>query len=360
MDVEFGHTLDDIERDGFLASDEVAVTYSRTEGIGIDIIQPEDIVYAMSGIMMDLADIFCSKKPDVLLVYGDRYEALAAVIAGFQMGVPVAHIEGGDITQGGVLDDSVRHAMTKLSHLHFTTNEEATQRILSMGEESWRVHTIGLPTIDSIKQGHFATSSELFRKYHIRQNRPIVLFCQHSITTEWRRAGERVKPSLGALRVLAREGVQVIILYPCNDAGGKLIIQELEKLRNVENIQIHKSLSWYDYHGILNLCGREGKGVVAGNSSAGIKETPIFNCPAVNIGGRQEGRLRSDNIIDVDYRTDQILCAIRLALNPPDWLDKRWKNCYNPYGDGTASAKIVDILTTVKLGKRLIRKKTTC
>lgn len=258
--------------------------------------------------IVSLSEGLDALKPDFLVVYADRFEGLAAVVAGTQMGIPTAHIEGGDITEGGALDDSVRHAMTKLAHLHFTTNEEAAERVRKLGEEPWRVFNVGFPALDLIAQGNYASPEELRERYALDPARPVVIFTQHSVTTEFEDAAAQVLPALAAMRRLAAQGVQVILTYPNNDAGGKAIIAELEKVaaEHLPNVQVHMSLGRRNYHGVLNLCGKEGRGVYAGNSSSGIKETAIFGCPVVNIGSRQAGRLRADNVIDTQYDQDQI------------------------------------------------------
>ena len=142
----------------------------------------------------------------MFVVYADRFEGFSAIIASTQMNIPTAHIEGGDITEGGALDDSVRHAMTKLSHLHFTTNQQASNRILGMGEEEWRVHTVGFPAIDMISQGNYATAKEVKEQLDIDLERPIVLFTQHSVTTEYDKATEQKSPHKQATS------------YPCNNS----------------------------------------------------------------------------------------------------------------------------------------------
>jgi len=348
---DFGYTKKEIEKDGFKVYAEVKMTmeqdtlFSTAQAIG-------------SGIL-SLSKILNELRPDILVVYADRFEGFAAVVTGTQMGIPTAHIEGGDITEGGALDDMVRHAMTKLSHLHFTTNEQAAQRVRNMGEEDWRVHNVGFPAIDLISEDNYASPEELAEKYNIDLDRPMVLFTQHSVTTEYTESAQQIKPSLLALEKLANKGIQIIITYPNNDAGGKKIIAEIERFAQTSrvNMQYHTSLGRYNYHGFLNICG-EKKGVCVGNSSSGIKETPVFKCPTINIGSRQKGRLRAKNVIDVDYNTDKIVKAIEKAL-----FDKKFKeeclNCENPYGIGDAGKKIAKILASVELNNVLIQKKMT-
>jgi UDP-N-acetylglucosamine 2-epimerase (non-hydrolysing)/GDP/UDP-N,N'-diacetylbacillosamine 2-epimerase (hydrolysing) len=307
-----------------------------------------------------LSRILDKIRPDFLVVYADRFEGFSAVITATQMNIPTAHIEGGDITEGGALDDSVRHAMTKLSHLHFTTNEQAAERVRLLGEEPWRVYNVGFPAIDLIVAGHYATPAELEEAYSLIPDKPIILFTQHSVTTEFEKASEQVRPSLEAMRILAKEGCQVIVTYPNNDAGGRRIIKEIEKLRKerLENLRIYQSLGRYNYHGVLNICGRVGRGVCVGNSSSGIKETPALGCPVVNIGSRQNGRLRADNVIDVGYNRDEIINAVRKALND-EGFRRQCRNSKNPYGAGNAGEQIAHVLATIDINMGLIQKRMT-
>jgi len=296
-----------------------------------------------------------------VVVYADRFEGFAAVIASTQMNIPTAHIEGGDLTEGGALDDSVRHAMTKLSHLHFTTNQQASNRVLGMGEEKWRVHTVGLPAIDMISEGDYASTKEVVAQLDLDLTRPIILFTQHSVTTEFNHAEEQITPSLNALEKLAGEGVQIIATYPNNDAGSASIIKKLEELsdRSINGIQVHRSLGRYLYHGVLALAKDINQKVVCvGNSSSGIKETPVFGCPTVNIGSRQLGRLRGKNVLDTDYDTKSIIDTVMKCIQ-----DKKFReNCMetdNPYYLGNAGEKIAEVLAQVSLDTHLIRKKMT-
>lgn len=349
---DFGYTLKEIENDNFKVYAEVKLEmeedtlFSTAQAIG-------------SGIL-SLSRILDKIRPDFLVVYADRFEGFSAVITGTQMNIPTAHIEGGDITEGGALDDSVRHAMTKLAHLHFTTNEQAAERIRLLGEEPWRIHNVGFPAVDLIARGNFAAPAELQEAYGITLDKPVILFTQHSVTTEFENAAEQVKPSLEAMRILAKEGNQVIVTYPNNDAGGRRIIEEIEKLRQerLDNLKIYLSLGRYNYHGILNICGKIGRGVCVGNSSSGIKETPVLGCPVVNVGSRQNGRLRADNVIDVDYNREKIIDAVHKALNDKEFR-RQCRNCKNPYGAGNSGKKIAEVLAKTDINLNLLQKRMT-
>lgn len=353
LDANFGSTLDEIRNDGFRVDAEVKIEmdasslFATAQAIGAGII----------AISKTLAQL----RPDIMVVYADRFEGLAAVVAATQMNVPTAHIEGGDLTEGGALDDSVRHAMTKLSHLHFTTNQQASNRILAMGEEAWRVHTVGFPAIDLISEGNYARPNEVIERLGIDLDRPIVLFTQHSVTTEFDQAAAQIEPSLSAITALAANGIQIILTYPNNDAGGKEINQRLEEFRErtLPNIQVHRSLGRYLYHGVLALANDPTRRIACvGNSSSGLKETPAFGCPTVNIGSRQDGRLRGENVLDAAYNKNAIADAIRRCLFDEDFRDL-CRRAKNPYWLGDAGPKIANVLATVPLDQNLIRKRMT-
>jgi UDP-hydrolysing UDP-N-acetyl-D-glucosamine 2-epimerase len=353
LDPNFGRTLDEIRNDGFRVDAEVKIDMDATSLVAT--------VQAIGSGVLSISRALAAVQPDVAVVYADRFEGLAAVIAASQMNIPTAHVEGGDLTEGGALDDSVRHAMTKLSHLHFTTNQQASNRILAMGEEPWRVHTVGFPAIDLISEGRYAAPEEVSARLGLDVARPLVLVTQHSVTTEFDRAGEQVAPTLSALEQLAADGVQVIVTFPNNDAGGRAIVERLEQFnrRGLRNVQVHRSLGRHVYHGVLALARDPAKRVACvGNSSSGIKETPAFGCPCVNIGSRQDGRLRADNVVDTGYDAGQIEAAVRRCLQD-EAFRKHCRDADNPYYLGGAGKKIAAVLASVPLDQNLLRKRMT-
>ena len=353
LDGNFGETKEEIQKDGFSICSEIKIDMGEDS--------MTSTANAIGSAVLSITNALDSIRPDLMVVYADRFEGFAAVIASTQMNIPTAHIEGGDLTEGGALDDSVRHAMSKLAHIHFTTNHQATNRILGMGEEPWRVHTVGFPAIDLISEDCYATETEILNKLPISTNRPIVLFTQHSVTTEFDLSATQLYPSISAIKKLAKEGYQVVITYPNNDAGGQIIIQLLEELaaEKHENIIIRKSLGRYLYHGILALAKDHTKQIVCvGNSSSGIKETPAFGCPTVNIGSRQQGRLRGDNVIDANYNEYEIVNAVQKCIEDLDFREV-CHNVENPYFMGGAGEKVAQVLSEVKLDKILIRKGMT-
>lgn len=308
LDKNFGNTLNEIKKDGFEVCEEIFINISGQSN--------ETTANAIADGIKSIVKILKKIKPDFMLVYADRFEGFSATIASSQMNIPTAHVEGGDLTEGGALDDSVRHAMTKLSHLHFTTNKESTNRILALGEENWRVHTVGFPAIDLISEGNYANVDEILKKIDLNLSMPIIVLTQHSVTTEFDKSRVQIVESIKAMINLASLGFNIVITYPNNDIGSLDIVDEIEilKRKKLYNVHIFKSLGRYLYHGLLALSMKSKINVVCvGNSSSGIKETPAFKCPCINIGSRQEGRLRSENVIDVTYNSDEIIEAVKYS-----------------------------------------------
>ena len=353
LDSNFGKTIQEIEKDGFEIHSEAKIrTLDNNTAF---------TSYSIGSAIVEITRILEELEPDLFIVYADRFEGLAAMIASTQMNIPTAHIEGGDLTEGGALDDSVRHAMTKLAHLHFTTNQDSSNRILKMGEEPWRVHTVGFPAIDLINENDYDSEDELVSKFGFDLNKPIVLFTQHSVTTEPENTRFQIHKSLNALHKIWTEGTQLVLTFPNNDMGSTEIIDELKNfaVSHKERVWLSPSLGRRAYHGILALSMKPDHRVACvGNSSSGIKETPAFGCPTVNIGSRQESRLRANNVIDVDYDEVQVVKAIKKALFDDDFREI-CSQCENPYFLGGASLQIAQVLATQELGTKLLRKKMT-
>lgn len=351
LDPSFGRTIDVIKNNQLDIAAEISIDLADDDLYSTAVAVGEGVQGVAKALQL--------LAPDIVLVYADRFEGFSAVIAAAQMRIPVAHLEGGDVTEGGALDDSVRHAMTKLSHLHFTTNKAASQNVLQLGEEPWRVHTVGLPSIDGILQGKLASRQEIAERWNVDFERPIVVFTQHSVTTQFDQAEAQIAASMNALKELVDAGSQVFLTYPNNDAGGKRIVEALTTFAVKYNeVRLIPSMGSHFYHGMLALAKDPAIRIsCVGNSSSGIKETPIFGCPTVNIGSRQDGRLRAENVIDVDYDKQQILDAIKSSFFDEEFRARCFQS-HNPYGNGSASAHIVDVLRTVALDEKLIAKKT--
>lgn len=354
LEKNFGNTIKEIYKDGFKV-------HSKLQ-IGISSDKKSFTSKSISKVIDELSPKLIRFNPDIFLAYADRYESFAAVVTATQMNIPTAHVEGGDITEGGALDDSIRHAMTKLSHFHFTTNLEASNRIISMGEEKWRVKTVGFPAIDLVKFGNYASAAQIEKKLNINRSKPIIIFTQHSVTTEYIKAKNQLLHSIKALIKIAKNGAQVIITYPNNDVGGEAIKEYLNKFfkNKDQNIKLIKSLGRFYYHGILALTkDKKSKIVCVGNSSSGIKETPFFGCPTVNIGSRQKGRLRAKNVIDTQYNSKEIYQAILRCIDDKKFI-RKCKSVKNPYKGGNAGVLIADYLSKINLDlEKILRKKMT-
>ena len=349
LDESFGKTRDEIVADGFEIAAEVpgdaGADTARAIGLGVVAVA-------------DALDALC---PDAVVVYGDRFEAFAALIAASQANRPTAHIEGGDKTEGGALDDSVRHAMTKLAHLHFATNADAAWRITAMGEEPWRVHDVGLPVLDRIRAGDFPDAETVAATLGLDLARPVILFTQHAITTEADQAIAQLEPSLAAMeRAIAEHDAQVVATYPNNDDGGRAIIARLNDWADGRaGVTLRPSLGRALYHGTLNVAGRVTKGLCMGNSSSGLKETPAFGCPTINVGARQSGRLAAENVMHVPTDADTLFVAITAAITN-EAIRTSAASCANPYGDGHTGPRVAALLAETDWSEpAILQKKLT-
>jgi GDP/UDP-N,N'-diacetylbacillosamine 2-epimerase (hydrolysing) len=338
---EFGSTYKEIERDGFNIDSRVEMTLSAdtnaamTKSIGIGI----------AGMTQALDEI----NPDVVLVLGDRVEAFAGAVSGAGLNKVVAHIHGGDITRGG-LDDSMRHAITKFAHLHFAATEKSRDRIIRMGENPDRVYTVGAPGLDSIVNANLYRYEELSALLGFSLKKPFVLAVQHPVSTHPDEASNEMRETLEALKAINRT---TILIFPNSDSGGRRMIEVIESYRSERWLQIVRNI---DHAAYLSLLAHTE--VLVGNSSSGIIEAPSFHVPVVNIGPRQEGRERSTNVIDVMHDRAAIQKAIEIALKDAAFKS-RVQHCINPYGDGTASQRIVNVLSSFKITPDLTQKQIT-
>lgn len=351
LEKNYGSTIKEIKENGFKIYSQIKLNYPKDK--------KNTTSLAISDGAKQISKVLFKLKPDLFIVYADRFEGFAAVIASTQMNIVTAHIEGGDLTQGGALDDSVRHAMSKLSHIHFTSNKSAKDRLIKLGEEKWRVFNVGFAAIDLFKKNTYASSNEIIKKFKIDISKPIILFTQHPITTNYTESEKEISPSLKALNKIAKLNYNIIITYPNNDIGSLKIINKIKKIKN-RKIKIYNSIGSFYYHGILNLNKLKIQKVVCvGNSSSGIKETPYFKCPTVNIGTRQDGRLRANNVIDVNYNANEIYLAIIRSINDVSFQDKINKT-HNPYDGGNTGKNIANILKKLNFDiKKILNKQMT-
>ncbi len=334
---EFGHTIDEIRMDDF------------NIGATIEDLPAEDsnaaMVSSIGECIKGMATAFKRIEPDIVLVTGDRGEMLAASITAAYMNIPVAHIHGGDVS--GSIDDLVRHAITKFAHIHFPATESSARRISQMGEEPHRILKVGALALDSILNMELPEPDELVDRYGVDLDRPIIIVLQHPVTSESDDAEQQIRITLDAI---AGADYQTLIIYPNADSGGRRIIEVIREFENRDLINSFESVPHIDFLALMNISS-----ALVGNSSAGIIEAPSFHLPVVNIGSRQSGRERAENIIDVGHDRTEITNAIVKALG--DEFRSLAGNCINPYGDGMTSARIIKALTDITIDKSLMSKK---
>ena len=338
----FGSVVDVIERDGFtpdarvnmIVEGETPVTMAKSTGLGL----------------LELPTLFELLDPDVVITVGDRFETMATAVAAAYMNIPLAHTMGGEVT--GTIDESIRHAITKLAHIHFPANRDAADRILRLGEEPQSVHVVGCPRIDLLAEvlanGSAALDSEWLDREgvggHISTDQPFLLVSQHPVTTEYGQAERQIQETLMALHELQ---MPTVMLWPNVDAGSEDVSRGMRKFRETykpEYIRFYKNFPVETYLRLMRSAA-----CLVGNSSASIREGAFVGTPAVNIGSRQDGRERAPNVIDVGHDRVAIAAAIRRQVAhgpyPPAHL----------YGDGQAGARIADVLsrTTLSVQKRI-------
>jgi UDP-hydrolysing UDP-N-acetyl-D-glucosamine 2-epimerase len=339
---EYGYTVNEIEKDGFKIDEKIDMIINSEE--------KSSIVKSMGVELIQMAQAFDRLKPDILLILGDRYETFIAASCAMMMNVPIAHINGGESTEG-LVDEQIRHAITKMAHIHFPGCEYYKDRIIKMGEEAWRVHNVGQSGIENINKLELLDKDQLEKSLNIVFNKPIFLITYHPVTLELENIEQQIDNLLKAIKNF---DAKFIFTYPNADFGSKVIINKInEFVRRNENAYIYYSLGQLKYLSLLKYAS-----VMIGNSSSGIIEAPEFRIPVVNIGNRQKGRFRNKNIIDTDYTSEGIYLGIDKALNDKDFINSL-NNMKNVYGDGNTSKKIVNIIKNVELDNKLMFKKLT-
>jgi UDP-hydrolysing UDP-N-acetyl-D-glucosamine 2-epimerase len=334
---EFGLTARGIEADGFAVDARVDMQLTSDSGPGIG----RSIGLGVIG----FADTFATLAPDILVVLGDRFETLAAVAAALPARLPVAHVAGGDVTEGS-FDDAIRHAITKLSHLHFVTSDDAARRLSQLGEEPWRIHNVGSPGIDYVHRLEPVGRAALERELGVKLRRHNLLVTFHPPTVEPGLAAGQFTELLAALDSLGPE-MGLIFTYPNADNEGRSMIALLKEfVAGHANACAFPSLGQRLYLSLM----REVDALV-GNSSSALYEAPTLRKPAVNIGDRQKGRLQAASIVNSAPARDEIVAAIAKALA----LD--CSSVVNPYGEGRSAERIVATLLDASDRTRLLRKK---
>lgn len=333
-------------------------TYKIIENDGYDIIKLETLLSAdtLSGRsksigvqIMGLTDIVIRENPDWLLVLGDREESISTATVGSYMNIPIAHVCGGDRVVGNI-DDSVRHAVTKLAHLHFPTTKENGERILMLGEEPWRVHMTGNPALDSIRKQADLSYDYINKKLgtNLTSDRPFILLIKHPLSSEIEEAGEQMRVTLDAVAEL---GYETIITYPNSDSGSFDMIKVIDEFTSkYDFIKAYKTLARDVF---VNL--QRKASLLLGNSSSGLLEAPFLKLPVVNVGNRQKQRQHAENILFVPHNKDLIKEAVIKAINDKEFKNV-CKNCSNPYGDGYSGERIANIIAETEINKELLNK----
>jgi len=335
LEKEWGYTVKHIEADGFTNVAKIKTFSGDTS--------PSGIAATTAETLKGLSKFFASENPDLVVLLGDRYEILAAAMSALIHNIPIAHLGGGEISEG-VIDDSIRHALTKLSHLHFVITEKCAERVTALGEEPWRVHVSGSPRLDFVSNIEFTAKDELVQRLGIDFSGKTALVIFHPLTLENENTEKQAEELIAALK---ETDLSKVIFYPNIDTNSETIIRMLEDFVGdiSNNAKIFKPLEMADYLGILNSVD-----LMIGNSSAGIVESPSFN-----IGDRQKGRDCMENVIHVPNEKNAILAGIKKALSAG--FRDSLKNMKNIYGDGAASKKIADMLSEIDFGNFSLVKK---
>ena len=338
---EFGLTVNEIERDGFPIVERVEMLLSS---------DTETAIASSTGLgMIGFAKVYERFRPDILVVLGDRFEVLSAVSASIPFRIPVAHIHGGESTEG-VIDESIRHAITKMSHIHFTATEKYKKRVIQMGENPENVFSYGAPGLDNINNLNLLNKEELFKALRLDVQNRIGVVTYHPVTLEENTAEKQVFKLLEALKLF--KDIFWVFTLPNADTGGRVIANKINEFtrNNPKQGKAFQSLGQLKYLSLL-----KNAAVMVGNSSSGLIEAPSFELPVVNIGDRQLGRIRAENVLDVrECEIEPIAAAINKAIVPE--MKKSLQGLKNPYGEGCSSENIVEKVKSIQLGEALIKK----
>ncbi|MGD1064054.1 MAG: UDP-N-acetylglucosamine 2-epimerase [Terracidiphilus sp.] len=333
---QFGNTVVEIERDGFPVQARIECLLSSDTDTGM----AKTIGLAILG----LADALTTWRPDLLLLIADRYEMLAPAATALALRIPIAHIEGGEVSQGAI-DDQVRNALTKLAHVHFTSTETARLRVIAMGEEPRRVHRAGAPSLDHLRRSRLLKRAALETRLDVQLTPPTIVAAWHPVTI----LRDTNAEADGFFAAMAAAPGQIIFVYPNADAGGLALIERTRALAATRpDTHVFVNLDAVAYWSLLGQAD-----ALVGNSSSGIMEAASFRLPVVNVGMRQQGRERARNVIDTPADAVAICTALERALNPP--FRSSLADMMNPYGDGTAAETIAHVLATVPLGELLVK-----
>lgn len=342
----YGYTAQNIEEDGFQIAGKIFNLVDSSQKIGR--------IISIGLQIPSLANLLHQEKPDIVIVAGDREESITVTMSCAYLDIPVAHFFGGDIAKDGNIDNSVRYAASKFAHIHFPTLEEHKKTLLKLGEDEWRIHVIGNPALDRIKEIPLLSKDKIFSNLNVKakQISNYSVLIQHPIITQVEQQSNHIKITLEAL--LNTDG-HCFINFPNSDAGSHEIIKAYRSYteNHPEKFTLFQNINRVDYINLLRSAD-----FLIGNSSSGIVEVATLGLAAINVGERQKGRLHGDNVIFVDNNIEEILNAIDRVRNDHDFRSKA-KLKINPYGDGSSADKAVAVLKKIDLNSDLIYKNIT-
>lgn len=336
--LEFGNTADEVRR--AFPDAEIELIAMGTGRADTGLARAENL----SQCLAEAARLLEEHRPDLVLVHGDRGEHLMVAFAALNLGIAVGHTQGGD--RSGNIDELQRHAISKLAHVHFTETEVASERLRRMGEDAWRVHTVGSTYVDRITRGLYVDPAEARAALGLDGQEPFLLAVVHPETFLDRTANEEQTEAV--LQALEQTGVRTVITYPCSDPGYEGVLAALHRRDDQPLFVIRPNIDNDLYLGLMASAE-----ALVGNSSAALVEAPYFRLPAVNVGRRQEGREHDANVLDATPDATAVAAAIERARAP---AFRESLPPGNRLGDGHASDRIVDVLRTLPLDDRLMRK----
>lgn len=337
---EFGLTYKEIDKDGFHIDEKIEILLSSDT--------PASISKSMGLAMIGFADYFGKLKPDLLILLGDRYETLAVAMTAMNQRIPIAHLYGGETTEGAI-DDSIRHVITKLSYLHFTSTDDYRKRVIQLGESPDRVFNVGAIGIENILNEKLFTKEELEATLQVDLNNTYAMVTFHPVTLEKNSAKRQIESLLEVCK--SYEKMNFIFTKANADSEGRIINQLIDEYAKTnDNIMAFTSLGMIKYLSALKYSA-----MVIGNSSSGLLEAPSFGIPTVNIGDRQKGRIQASSVINCEPTIEDIKKAIDIALSKD--FTKKAKETSNPYGNGKTSEKVVDVIMEFVLDKKIYLKK---
>jgi len=335
----FGHSVDEMKKDRVKIAGSVFNTFDGYTHL--------TMVKSLSVFMLQLPEILDHMGADMLLVNGDRGAQLMAAIVGAYLYKPVAHVQSGEIS--GNIDGVSRHAITRFAHIHFASNKDAATRVRKMGEEPFRIFTVGAPQLDDFLAGNITSPKILYKKYNLDPKKKTILLMRHSVTEDFDKTEKHMAQTLEA--VAHFHDANILVFMNNSDAGSTLLHRAIEHHRT-PTMRIFPNVPRADFGGLMSIAS-----VLVGNSSSGILEAPTFKLPAVNIGRRELGRLQGINVINAKEETADIIRGIRKALS--NEFQAKMKKCVNPYGDGKSSKRIVETLATIPIDEKLLIKRIT-